>query len=124
MLDDVPGLVEVYATQPLPKVVFAKFHSATEMMSFVRGQKGVKGFTAAKLWASRNKSPQERKQGRAPSKIIRMLIEVGKIQPADIIVDWKALSVSYAVKRCLWLLMPLLKETRFGCQTTQRNSTL
>jgi hypothetical protein len=89
-LDEVPGVEEVFATQPLPKVVFARFRTAEQMQSFIRSQKSQAAFRDANLWASKNRSPSERIRGRALGKVKRMLIEVGGFSAADVIIDWRA----------------------------------
>jgi hypothetical protein len=86
---DLDGFDEVFAAQPLPKVVFAKFRSADDASKFIRTQKQIRGFADAKLWASKSKSPEERRRGRALGKIKRMLIEVGGFAAGDVILDWR-----------------------------------
>jgi hypothetical protein len=89
IMRDVGGVGEVFATQPLPKVVFARFRTTEDMGRFLRTQKQHKGFCDAKLWASKNRTPEERRRGRALGAIKRKLIEVGGFSADNVILDWR-----------------------------------
>ena len=58
----VPGYQGAYATNPAPSVVMAQFDSPAMALRAIRNQKFNPKMQEHKLWASENRSPNERRQ--------------------------------------------------------------
>ena len=109
-MDDTAGFVEAFTTNPVPKVVFARFSSIQHLTSFVRAHKTNEKLKEKKLWASMNRSLDERRLSRTASKIKRALIEAGNFDPKAVVVDWKALRVFVVVNRKVVHVASVSKE--------------
>ena len=87
-MEDVPGVEEVYTTSATPKVGFARFSTPEKALKFVKSQKKYKDFRRDGLWASENRSIEERRRFKVASKIKKFLIENEGYEPKHILVDY------------------------------------
>ena len=80
--------VEAYANNPEPTVIFARFASPLHAKKFLRRQKRVKKFQDSGMWASENRSPQERRRAKVLSKIKKFAIEIGGHEPRSVVINY------------------------------------
>ena len=85
----VPGYQGAYATNPAPSVVMAQFDSPAMALRAIRNQKFNPKMQEHKLWASENRSPNERRRCKLVSKLKRMLIEHDKHEAKNVVVNYK-----------------------------------
>ena len=85
----VPGYQGAYATNPAPSVVMAQFDSPAMALRAIRNQKFNPKMLEHKLWASENRSPEERRRCKLVSKLKRMLIEHDKHDAKNVVVNYK-----------------------------------
>ena len=85
----VPGYQGAYATNPAPSVVMAQFDSPAMALRAVRNQRFNPKMQEHKLWASENRSPNERRRCKLVSKLKRMLIEHDKHDAKNVVVNYK-----------------------------------
>ena len=85
----VPGYQGAYATNPAPSVVMAQFDSPAMALRAIRNQKFNPKMQEHKLWASENRSPNERRRCKLVSKLKRMLIEHDKHEAKHVVVNYK-----------------------------------
>ena len=85
----VPGYQGAYATNPTPSVVMAQFDSPAMALRAIRNQKFNPKMQKHKLWASENRSPNERRRCKLVSKLKKMLIEHDKHNAKNVVVNYK-----------------------------------
>ena len=69
-----------------------QFTTAVNAMKFIRGQRFNPKMREHKLWASENRTPEERRRCKIVSKITRALIEHGRFDPKNVLVSYKSFS--------------------------------
>ena len=85
----VPGYQDAYVTNPAPWVVMAQFHSPAMALRAIRNQKLNPKMQEHQLWASENRSPNERRRCNLVSKLKRMLNEHNKRGAKNVVVNYK-----------------------------------
>ena len=93
MMRGVQGYKEMEIVDINPPIALATFDSPMQAMKFIRGQKRNPTVQTNKLWVSENRSRMERMRCKAVSKLKKFLIELGGLQPANIIVNYKKFSI-------------------------------
>ena len=88
MMRGVQGYKEMEIVDINPPIALATFDSPMQAMKFIRGQKKNPTVQTNKLWVSENRSRTEKMRCKAVSKLKKILIELGGLQPADIIVNY------------------------------------
>ena len=81
----VPGYQSAYATNPAPSVVMAQFDSLAMALRAIRNQRFNPKMREHKLWASENRSPNERRRCKLVSELKRMLIEHDKHDAKNVV---------------------------------------
>ena len=89
VLMHVDGFQGAHTMNPNPTIAMAQFTTAASAMKFIRGQKFNQKMREHKLWASENRSPEERRRCKIISKIKRALIEHGRFDPKNVLVSYK-----------------------------------
>ena len=89
VLAGVPEFQGAYATHPAPTVDMEKFNTPAMVMKMIKKQKFNPQMKVHKLWVSETGSPNERRQCKLVSKMKRLLIEHGKHDPENVIVNFK-----------------------------------
>jgi len=74
-VDDVPGVVKVFATSSAPKVALVRFDSPSSALKCIRSQKKFTKFKATSLRASENRPLEDRRRAKIVSKMKKCLIE-------------------------------------------------
>eukprot|EP00435_Cladocopium_sp_Y103_P072715 s777_g41.t1 len=87
LMKHVHGFQEVRVTTNDPPIAFAHFETRVQAMKFIRGQKANAEMQRHKLWASENRSSQERFRCKAVSKLKKFLTEVEAYDPKDVVVN-------------------------------------
>jgi len=100
-MSNLEGYQEVYALSPNPKVVFTRFATAQNAKKFLRTQKRQSKFKDAGLWASENRSMEERRRARTLSKMKKFLIELGNYEAKDVVINYNTFRVHVRVARKL-----------------------
>ena len=107
---DVNGVEEVFVTNPEPVVAFVRFDSDTAAMKFLRRQRRYQKFKDAHLWASENRSIEERRRVKILSKIKKFAIEYDNYEAKDIIVNYRTFKVHTRVGRKLVHLADVMDD--------------
>ena len=90
VLMHVDGFQGAHTMNPNPTIAMAQFTTAASAMKFIRGQKFNQKMREHKLWASENRSPEERRRRKIISKIKRAVIEHGRFDPKNVLVSYKS----------------------------------
>lgn len=107
---DVDGFQEVFAINPDPKVVLARFTSPTHARKFLRTQKRRRNFKDAGLWASENRYRAERKRAKILSKTKKFFIELHEYDPKDVIINYATFRAHVRVSRKLHHVVSISEE--------------
>ena len=73
-------------------IAIAQFTTAVNAMKFIRGQRFNQKMREHKLWASENRTPEERRRCKIVNKIKRAFIEHGRFDPKNVLVSYKSFS--------------------------------
>ena len=92
VLMHVDGFQGAHTLNPNPTIAIAQFTSAVNAMKFIRGQRFNPKMREHKLWASENRTPEERRRCKIVSKIKRALIQHGRFDPKNVVVSYKCCS--------------------------------
>ena len=90
VLMHVDGFHGAHTMNPNATIAMAQFTTAASAMKFIRGQKFNPKMREHKLWASENRSPEERRRCKIIRKIKRALIEHGRFDPKNGLVSYKS----------------------------------
>ena len=93
MMRGIQGYKEMEIVDINPPIALATFDAPMQAMKFIRGQKRNPTVQTNKLWVSENRSRIERMRCKTVSKLKKFLIELGGLQPANIIVNYKKFSI-------------------------------
>eukprot|EP00435_Cladocopium_sp_Y103_P060911 s642_g22.t1 len=94
LMKHVHGFKEVRVTNNDPPIAFARFETPVQAMKCIRGQKANAEMQRHKLWASENKSSQERFRCKAVSKLKNFLLELEAYDPKDAVLNYKTFKVT------------------------------
>ena len=100
-MSDVSGFEEVWALNPNPKIVFGRFATAQDAKKFLRTQKRQRNFEEKGLWASENRSLEERRRAQTLSKIKKFLIELGNYEAKDVVINYNTFRAHVRVAKKL-----------------------
>ena len=93
LLEHVQGFHEVSMVDSNSVVGLAQFDTAGNAMKFIRSQKKHAGIQHAGLWVAENRSRAERNRAKIVSKLKKFLIELGNMNPKDVMVNYKMFKV-------------------------------
>ena len=99
--DDAGGVELVFVTSPEPVVAFVRFESDTAATKFLRRQRRNQKFKDSGLWASENRSVEERRRVKVISKIKKFTIENENYEAKAVVVNYKSFKVHVRVGRKL-----------------------
>ena len=74
-------------------VGLAQFDTPGNAMAFIKSQKKHAGIQHAGLWVAENRSRAERNRSKIVSKLKKFLIELGNMNPKDVMVNYKMCKV-------------------------------
>ena len=93
VMAEVDGFKEVHFTNNIPTIALADFETPMKAMKFIPSQRRNAEMQHAKLWASDNRSTQERQKGKITSKLKKFMIELERVEPKDVLVNYKSFKV-------------------------------
>lgn len=93
MMVGIHGYKDVDMIDVEPPLALAHFDSPGQAMKFIRSQKKNATIQTNQLWASENRSKQERSRCKVVSKIKKYLIELGGIAPVNVLASYKSFRV-------------------------------
>ena len=93
VMAEVDGFKDVHFSNNTPIIALADFESPMKAMKFIRGQRRNAEMQHAQLWASENRSTQERQKCKITSKLKKFMIELAGVAPKDVLVKYKSFKV-------------------------------
>eukprot|EP00434_Breviolum_minutum_P001783 symbB.v1.2.001578.t1/scaffold88.1/size340390/13 len=93
VMAEVDGFKDVHFSKNTPIIALADFESPMKAMKFIRGQRRNAEMQHAQLWASENRSTQERQKCKITSKLKKFMIELAGVAPKDVLVNYKSFRV-------------------------------
>ena len=93
MMRGAKGYKEMEIVDINPPIALATFDTPMQAMKFIRGQRRNPTVQTNRFWVSENRSRMGRMRCKAVSKLKKFLIELGGLQPANIIVTSKKFSI-------------------------------
>ena len=94
VMAEVDGFKDVHFSNNTPIIALADFESPMKAMKFIRGQRRNAEMQHAQLWASENRSTQERQKCKITSKLKKFMIELAGASPKDVLVNYKSFKVT------------------------------
>ena len=93
VMAEVDGFKDVHFTNNVPTIALADFETPMKAMKFIRSQRRNAEMQHAKLWASENRSTQERQKCKITSKLKKFMIELAGVEPKDVLVNYRSFKV-------------------------------
>lgn len=93
LMTAVNGYQDTQIVESTPPLALAQFDSPTQAMKFIRAQKKNTEMQLHNLWASENRSKEERMRCKTCSKLKKFLFELGGFTPKDVVVSYKTFRV-------------------------------
>ena len=90
VMAEVDGFKDVHFTNNVPTIALADFETPMKAMKFIRSQRRNAEMQHAKLWASENRSTQERQKCKITSKLKKFMIELAGVEPKDVLVNYRS----------------------------------